>query len=192
MQRPNDGRGAALGHDAREDRVVLEAVWAGAGVRRDVRIHAARGEVSLTELMPRFAEEARYAGLEEAALEFVEHAEHEGLVRLLQTLPTLADQGAYREARQLIDIAFPPIAAAGVAGEVHAALRTVAAKAIEQHGLTAGEPFREVIVESLRQGPGRGLPDPEAVIRAAEQAGVHDLIVHLRNGYETTIGEGAA
>jgi ATP-binding cassette subfamily C protein len=33
-------------------------------------------------------------------------------------------------------------------------------------------------------------PDPELIIRAAEQAGVHDLIVRLRNGYHTTIGEG--
>jgi ATP-binding cassette subfamily C protein len=33
-------------------------------------------------------------------------------------------------------------------------------------------------------------PDPEAIIRAAEQAGVHDLIVRLPQGYETRIGEG--
>jgi ATP-binding cassette subfamily C protein PrsD len=32
-------------------------------------------------------------------------------------------------------------------------------------------------------------PDPEAIIRAAEQAGVHELIVHLPHGYETRIGE---
>jgi ATP-binding cassette subfamily C protein PrsD len=32
-------------------------------------------------------------------------------------------------------------------------------------------------------------PDPEAIIRAAEQAGVHDLIVRLPHGYETCIGE---
>src|SRR5215213_7308912 len=33
-------------------------------------------------------------------------------------------------------------------------------------------------------------PDPEAIIRAAEQAGVHELIVRLPQGYETRIGEG--
>jgi ATP-binding cassette, subfamily C, bacterial PrsD len=32
-------------------------------------------------------------------------------------------------------------------------------------------------------------PDPEAIIRAAEQAGVHELIVRLPHGYETRIGE---
>jgi ATP-binding cassette subfamily C protein len=33
-------------------------------------------------------------------------------------------------------------------------------------------------------------PDPEAIISAAEQAGVHGLIVRLPQGYETRIGEG--
>ncbi|MGE7418568.1 type I secretion system permease/ATPase [Methylobacterium tarhaniae] len=33
-------------------------------------------------------------------------------------------------------------------------------------------------------------PDPESIIRAAEQAGVHELIVRLPHGYETRIGEG--
>lgn len=59
----------------------------------------------LMELLPRFAEASRYAGLEEAALEFVEHESLEGLETLIQTLPDVAVRGALTEARQLLDIA---------------------------------------------------------------------------------------
>ncbi|MEK7329384.1 MAG: hypothetical protein AAB113_01140, partial [Candidatus Eisenbacteria bacterium] len=75
----------------------------------------------LTELLPRFAAEQRYAGLEEAALEFVEHAEPDCLVLLVETLPLVAEQGALAECRQLLEIALPPVAAAGQAGECEAA-----------------------------------------------------------------------
>jgi PrtD family type I secretion system ABC transporter len=33
-------------------------------------------------------------------------------------------------------------------------------------------------------------PDPEAIIVAAKASGVHDLVLHLSDGYETQIGEG--
>ena len=118
----------------------------------------------LAELMPRFAAEKRYAGLEEAALEFVEHGDADGLVRLVQVLPDVAAAQALAECRQLLDIAFPPLAAKGRAGECHAALRAVVAAAIELGGPTAGEPFRAAVVESLRQGPVRDLPKAGPVL----------------------------
>lgn len=135
----------------------------------------------LTELLPRFAEARRYAGLEEAALEFVEHAEPDCLVRLIETLPTVASQGALGECRQLLDIAFPTVAAAGQAGECVGALRALAATAAAAGDAGAAEPFRPAVVEALRQGPGRDLPDAGAVIA---QAGLEDRAVPLTTGLE--------
>ena len=126
-----------------------------------------RRRALLTELVPRFAERAEYAGLEEAALEFVEHDEVDGLVKLLRTLPLVAAKGAFKECEQLLAIGFPAVARAGRAGEGHAALRETVAIAIAERGLAAGEPFRDAIVESLRQGAGRECPEPEPVIAAS-------------------------
>ena len=67
----------------------------------------------LADLLPRFAADARHAGIEEAALEFVEHADLDGLLRLIEVLPTVAATGAVTECVQLLAIAFPPVAAAG-------------------------------------------------------------------------------
>ncbi len=133
--------------------------------------HGEQRRELLAELMPRFAAEARYAGLEEAALEFVEHGTLGGLTRLLQTLPVVADQGAFTECVQLLEISFPPVAEAGRAGECHAALRAVARLVIEQQGPAAGERFRAAVVESLRQSVARQLPDPARVF---ELSGLDD------------------
>jgi ATP-binding cassette subfamily C protein len=49
------------------------------------------------------------------------------------------------------------------------------------------ELFEGTIAQNIARFEGA---DPEAIIRAAEQAGVHDMIVRLPQGYETRIGEG--
>ncbi len=135
----------------------------------------------LTELLPRFAEEKRYAGLEEAALEFVEHAEPDCLVRLVETLPTVAAQGALGECRQLLETAFPVVAKAGQAGECVAALRAVVATAAAGGDVDASEPFRAPLIEALRQGPGREVPDADGVI---VQAGFRDRTVPVPTALE--------
>jgi transcription elongation factor GreA len=144
-----------------------------------------RRRALLTELLPRFATEKRYAGLEEAALEFVEHTEPDGLVRLVETLPQVAQQGALAECRQLLDIAFPPVAAAGQAGECEAALRAVIAQAVTALGPPAAEPFRSALVESLRQGSARELPDPDAVIAGAGLEHRGTLVAVALERYDT-------
>lgn len=118
----------------------------------------------LTELMPRFAADSRWAGLEEAALEFVEHQELDGLVRLVDTLPAIARQGALQEAGQLLEIAFPAVSRAGRAGEVLTSLREVAAAAAAAGGDAAVAPFRPAVVEAVRQGVGASLPSLEPVL----------------------------
>jgi transcription elongation factor GreA len=118
----------------------------------------------LAELLPRFAFEGRYGGLEEAALEFVEHQSYDGLVRLAQTLPAVAAKEAFAEARQLIDIALPALEKAGRAGECAAPLRAIITRATEKKGPAAAETFRDALVRALRQKESVALPDVERVI----------------------------
>ena len=114
----------------------------------------------LGELAPRFAAEGRYAGLEEAALEFVEHQDREGLVSVIGVLPDVVARGAGKEAKQILDVAFPPLAAAGRAGEVERSVRELAQRA----GEGGAEPFREALVEAVRQGTAARLPDVTQVL----------------------------
>jgi len=125
----------------------------------------------LAELIPAFAAAGQWAGLEEAALEFVEHESLEGLIELIQFLPSVVAKGSLKEAEQLLAIAFPAVARAHRAGEVHAAMREIVTRALAQGGEAAVRPFRDALVESLRQGPGAALPQPDPVI---ERSGVKD------------------
>ncbi|NOT34484.1 MAG: hypothetical protein HOP12_09975 [Candidatus Eisenbacteria bacterium] len=175
------GAGARLlvrAHEAigkEPDRVqALRRAWAilpddlDLGLQLAVRLldvgEAAERRVLLAELTPRFALEKRYGGLEEAALEFAEHDDVEGLARLVQVLPTLALQGAFKESRQLADIALPRLVAAGRATELVDPLRKALAAAAEAGGEKAAKNFREPLVTALREGPGRSLPDAAGVI----------------------------
>lgn len=140
---------------------------------------AGRGEqrrALLAELLPRFAAEGRFSGLEECALEFVEHDDADGLVALIATLPAVAAQGALKPCAQLVDIALPVVDRSGRAGEMLAPLKTVIATAIEREGANAAEPFRAAALVALRQGPAASLPDAEPVFR---MSGVEDRMKPL-------------
>jgi len=121
----------------------------------------------LAELAPRFAAEGRYAGLEEAALEFVEHLDLEALRHVIEVIPQVAAKGAVKEARTLLDVAFPPLSAAGQAGDVEATLREIVRQAAVAGGPAAVETFRAAVVESIRQGSGKTLPNAAAVLTGA-------------------------
>jgi len=125
----------------------------------------------LAELAPRFAAEARWAGLEEAALEFVEHEDWDGLAQLAQVLPTVAAQGAFKEARALADITAQGLAQANRAGEALEPLRGVVAAATAAGGDKSAEPFRVAITLALRQGPGATVPDVDSAVK---QGGLTD------------------
>ncbi|MFI5371889.1 MAG: GreA/GreB family elongation factor [Candidatus Eisenbacteria bacterium] len=125
---------------------------------------AADRRALLAELTPAFAAEKRYPGLEEAALEFAEHEDLDGLVKLGEVLPTVAQQGALKEVRLLADITLPPLVAAHRAGELEASLRRAVAEAVAEGGEAGAQPLRASLIEALRQGPGRDLPDAARVI----------------------------
>jgi transcription elongation factor GreA len=125
---------------------------------------AADRRALLAELTPAFAAEKRYAGLEEAALEFAEHDDADGLVKLGEVLPTVAQQGALKEARVLADITLPRLVAATRAGEVEAPLRRAVAAAVAAGGESGARPLREPLIEALKQGAGGTLPDAARVI----------------------------
>jgi transcription elongation factor GreA len=119
----------------------------------------------LSELMPRFAAEGRYAGLEEAALEFVEHDAHDGLVSLLGTLPVVAQKDAWSEAKLLLDASLGALEKAGRAGDCAPAVRLLVSRALERKGAATAEPFRDALVRTLRQKEAATLPDVERVIQ---------------------------
>src|SRR5207249_2481944 len=96
-----------------------------------------RAHQTLLALGERLAAAGRYAGLEEVALEFAEHADLAGLLDLIRVLPQVGARGALKEAKQLLDLAFPPIAAAGRAGEALDPLRSLLAHAAEKGGAAA-------------------------------------------------------
>ncbi len=125
----------------------------------------------LAQLLPRFAAEGRTAGLEEAALEFTEHQDTDGLLRLVDTLPEIARQGSADASLDLLATAFPPIAAAGRAGEALGSLRRLATECHAQGGEPQLRGLRAPIVTALEQGPARALPQAEAVL---EESGVKD------------------
>jgi transcription elongation factor GreA len=130
----------------------------------------------LVELMPQFAEQSRWAGLEEAALEFAERRHTDGMLALVRVLPTVVEKGALQEARQLTDIVFPPLLAAGEAALCEAPLREAARAAEEKEGSGAAEPFRDALVEAVRLGSAAALPDSAGVL---EQSGLTDRLKPL-------------
>ncbi|MBK7369148.1 MAG: GreA/GreB family elongation factor [Candidatus Eisenbacteria bacterium] len=121
----------------------------------------------LAELAPRFAAEARWPGLEEAALEFVEHRTGTDWLQL---------------AAQLADIAATGLAKGDRAGEALEPLRKVIATAIAAKGEDAAEPFRVAMTAALRQGPGATVPNLDD---AVAQSGLEDEGTPLTKAIES-------
>jgi len=125
-----------------------------------------RRRALLTTLVPRFAAEARYNGIEEAALEFSEHLYLDGLVVVIESLPKVVQQGATKEAAQLLGIAFPPLDKAERGAEVAEPIRSAARIAAEKHGEDAAVPLRKHLAAALRAAFGH-LPDLDTVFATA-------------------------
>lgn len=125
-----------------------------------------RRRALLTTLVPRFAAEARYNGIEEAALEFSEHLYLDGLVVVVESLPRVVQQGAYQEAAQLLGIAYPPLEKEQRGGEVADSIRTAARIAVEKGGEEAAAPLRGHLASALRAAFSH-LPDLDTVFRTA-------------------------
>lgn len=136
----------------------------------------------LAELAPRFAAEGRWKGLEEAALEFVEHDDWEGLQHVAEALPTVASQAAFKEARALADIVVEGLAKSGRAGLALEPLRKVVATAAGAQGADAASPFRAAVAQALLQGPGARLPDAAGIVA---QSGIEDDEKPLPTAIET-------
>jgi transcription elongation factor GreA len=121
----------------------------------------------LGDLAPRFADEARYEDLESAADELAEHDDWEGLIHVAAALPVVAGKGAFKEARDIADIAVSGLGKSGRAGEALEPLRKVVAAAVAAKGEAAAEPFRDAVTVALKQGPGKQVPKlDEAVMQS--------------------------
>jgi transcription elongation factor GreA len=126
-----------------------------------------RRRALLTTLVPRFAAEGRYSGIEEAALEFSEHLYLDGLVVVIESVPRVVQQEAMGEAAQLLGIAFPPLDKAERGGEVVDAIREAARIAAEKGGETAAQPLRKSLAAALRSAHGDRMPDVTTVFATA-------------------------
>jgi transcription elongation factor GreA len=125
----------------------------------------------LGDLAPRFADEARYEDLESAADELAEHDDWEGLIHVAAALPVVAGKGAFKEARDIADIAVSGLGKSGRAGEALEPLRKVVAAAVAAKGEAAAEPFRDAVTVALKQGPGKQVPKLD---EAVAQSGLVD------------------
>lgn len=135
----------------------------------------------LAELAPRFAAEQKYRVLEDAALEFAEADDFDGLAQVAQALPAIATQGAFKEAKSLADVVTQGLSKAKRAGEALEPLRKVIATAAGAKGPEAADPFRSAIAIALAEGPGATVPD---VASAVTQAGLENDDVPLATAIE--------
>lgn len=135
----------------------------------------------LAELAPSFAAEERWPALEEAALEFVEHADWDGLSILSKSLPAVAAKGALKQAQQIGEIVAQGLAKANRAGEALEPLRVVVKALVADGDETAADGLREAMTLALRQGPGATVPDLDA---AVAQSGLSDASQPLPGAIE--------